>query len=246
MGLLDHKAIIEPRKGKREKPLSKRALFVFLPEDIKELAQLLKIKDKSRDIYLSSVYEREDLNFPCLIGPMLGAPQAVMVMEKAIALGVEEILAIGWCGSLQSYVNIGDIIIPTFAYSEEGTSSHYPLILSRDKPESPSFLKVVKDSLEKDGLSVKEGSLWSTDAPYRETISKVLYYQNRGVLGVDMETSALMRLALYRGIKMASLLIVSDSLHSLRWIPGMKKKCFIDSRKRMLNIIGNLIEERLI
>ena len=61
-----------------------------------------------------------------LAGPMLGAPQTVLVLERMIALGARKFIALGWCGSLRSDVRIGDIVLPSGAISEEGTSAHYP------------------------------------------------------------------------------------------------------------------------
>ena len=62
--------------------------------------------------------------------------------------------------------------------------------------------------------------VWTTDAPYRETPNKVLAYQQQGVLAVEMEMSALMTLAVYRGVSMAGLLVVSDELFEMKWKPG--------------------------
>ncbi len=78
-------------------------------------------------IYLSEVFVGSHQGVPlALVGPMLGAPQAVLVLEKLIALGVTEVMAVGWCGSLQPDVKIGDLVLPTGAFSEEGTSPHLP------------------------------------------------------------------------------------------------------------------------
>ena len=46
------------------------------------------------------------------------------------------------------------------------------------------------------------------------------FYQKRGVLAVEMEMSALMTLALYRGVKLGGLLVVSDELFNLKWRTG--------------------------
>ena len=39
-----------------------------------------------------------------LMAPALGAPYAVMVLEKLLVLGARMVLALGWCGSLQSHL----------------------------------------------------------------------------------------------------------------------------------------------
>jgi len=64
--------------------------------------------------------------------------------------------------------------------------------------------------------------VWTTDAPYRETPSKVKTYQEKGVLAVEMEMSALMTLATFRSVRLSGLLVVSDELFDLKWHSGFK------------------------
>lgn len=171
-----------------------------------------------------------------LAGPAVGAPQAVMVTEKLIALGVREILAVGWCGSLQRNTAIGDIVIPLGAVCEEGTSAHYPV---GHPPPGPSLelVAALRQALRIGGFTIHEGMVWTTDAPYRETAAKVAEYQRKGVLAVDMETSALFTLAAYRGIRLAVLLVVSDDLSTLKWIHGFGTSVFKECRARLAPLI---------
>lgn len=71
-----------------------------------------------------------------IAGPILGAPQAVLVLEKLIAHGSKTIVVFGWCGSLQSDLKIGDWVLPTSAHSEEGTSTHYPMDSAEYVPDA--------------------------------------------------------------------------------------------------------------
>ncbi|MDA3785500.1 MAG: hypothetical protein PF568_01170 [Deltaproteobacteria bacterium] len=69
----------------------------------------------------------EDAPFSYWAGPAVGAPMAVLTLEKLIALGCRKIVVMGWCGSLVSQLKVGDIFLPTWGQSEEGVSAHYPL-----------------------------------------------------------------------------------------------------------------------
>jgi|GEM_PF-6795755 len=51
------------------------------------------------------------------------------------------------------------------------------------------------------------------DAIFRETEDKVEEYAKRGILGVKMESSALMTIASFRGVELAVALAVSDELY---------------------------------
>jgi len=180
-------------------------------------AQKARVSDGGLwDYYLAGTGDQRPLT---LSGPMVGAPQAVMVMEKLIALGATRIWAMGWCGSLQPDVKIGDLVIPTAAHSEEGTSAHYPVPWSR--PESDAGLNArLQDALGAKGLPFRAGAVWTTDAPYRETLGKVKHFQQLGVLAVEMEMSALMTVARFRGVSVAALLVASDELFDLKWKHG--------------------------
>jgi purine-nucleoside phosphorylase len=62
--------------------------------------------------------------------------------------------------------------------------------------------------------------MWTTDGGYRETRGKFVNHRNAGVLGVDMETSAVLAVAQYRGVEAASAVVISDLLSETEWKPG--------------------------
>jgi uridine phosphorylase len=230
------RALIDPKRGKYERPLPERALFVFTPEDLKDALRSLTFSGapsrqaagsrRHRKVFLCRVTEGIFGGVPIAVaGPMLGAPQAVLVLEKLIALGVRRCLALGWCGSLNPTVRIGDVVVPRWAWSEEGTSAHYPLA---ERPEAdPQLVQTVLTGLRGfEGLTVHEGPVWTTDAPYRETEAKVLHYRDKGALGVEMETSALFTVAAYRRIALAVVLVVSDDLSRMEWRHGYRDPRF--------------------
>ncbi len=228
------KAVINPQKARKDPDLPSHALMVFTSQDLKRCRLLLDDASMVRhslflaQLYLGNLEHRE----VALVGPMIGAPQAVLVLEKLIALGVRHVIAYGWCGSIQKRVDIGDIVLPVNAVSEEGTSSHYPI--SKSAGVSSRLLNSLKNRLVSlHDVRVHEGSVWSTDAPYRETEEKVLRYQSRGVLAVEMEMAALMTVSIFRGIDFAGVLVVSDDLANLSWRHGFRNPRFLETRKRL-------------
>lgn len=177
-----------------------------------------------------------------LAGPALGAPHAVMLQEKLIALGSREVILFGWTGGLQSHLSFGDIVLPVGVISEEGTSSHY---LPQERPgPSPSLFQALYKKLEGEGQHPFCGTVWTTDAPYRETVEKVRTYRDQGVLGVDMETSAVFTVGAFRGIETAALLLVSDDLSRLYWRPGFRDPRFQEARQRAARFLFHFILSR--
>jgi uridine phosphorylase len=229
MPLDDNSCLIDPRKGRSETPLPSSAILVFSPEDLGSFFRCFsKPPKRSHKLYLSEVFTGSFNGVQiALAGPMLGAPQTILILERMIALGVKTVIAAGWCGSLQKDVHIGDIVLPSATISEEGTSSHYP---AKSSSPSPSLFDSLRATLAVTGLSVHEGTVWTTDAPFRETIAKVKKFQSEGILSVDMETSALFTVSRFRGIDLAVVLVVSDDLSGLKWVHGFREPVFKDTR----------------
>jgi purine-nucleoside phosphorylase len=160
-----------------------------------------------------------------IMGPALGAPSAVILLEELIGLGVRNVITFGICGSLHETVRIGDILVPTAAYSEEGTSKHYAPGTSLF-PANAQLTEEIKAFLTQARLRCVEATLVSTDAPYRETPSLVKKYQGCGVSAIDMELSAIYALALFRRVRAAAIMVVSDELFTYRWRPGLRSPTF--------------------
>jgi purine-nucleoside phosphorylase len=78
-------------------------------------------------------------------------------------------------------------------------------------------MKILKEACSKIGVKPFVGPVWNTDAFYREMRSQVEKLQARGVLGVEMESSATFTVAKFRGIRAAPLLVVSDRLANFKW-----------------------------
>jgi len=231
----DH-AVIKPRKGKNDPTLGPDVLMVVIPQDLDRLSKLKPMECFDQGFFKIFRMKEHASSTLSLTGPFLGAPQAAMVMEKIIALGAKRICLFGWCGSLQPDLKIGDIVIPLRAIAEEGTSRHYP-IGNRNPGTHQGLNRILERALEQEGLPFRKGTVWTTDAPYRETASKVKTYREKEVLAVEMEMSALMTLAIYRSVKLSGLLVVSDELFDLKWHRGFSSPLF----KKRCELAGNLL-----
>jgi uridine phosphorylase len=141
----------------------------------------------------------------------VGAAGTVMMMEEMIACGARTILGLGLAGSLQPSAPVGTLLIPTKCICEEGTSNHY--LEGQDTTSADPHLAEAMQLAAKDmEVEAVAGWQWTTDAPYRETRAKIKTYAEQGVLGVDMETSAMYALGQFRGVPVCNSLVVSDEL----------------------------------
>ena len=237
--------VIESRQGSKEKDCEPMAIMVSSEVDRRRFCRLTtKVSSSSRTAYNARLLEV--IHADCTItiaGPILGAPQAVLVLEKLIALGSKAIVVFGWCGSLQSDLKIGDWVLPTSTHSEEGTSTHYPMDSAKYVPDADLVARL-QDYCVQNGFSVRTGPVWTTDAPLRETVGKVRAYGKDGVLAVEMEMSALFHVAAYRKVRLVGLLAVSDELFTLKWRPGFRSTRFKSSCRQatdaLLDFCSNL------
>ncbi len=214
---------------REEMGLRKTVIFSFIEDMKKLLLNKLDVKEETDKIFRTPFYNSLDGDSPfSVIGDPVGAPQAVILMEQLIGFGVENILFLGLCGGLQEHTHIGDVVIPTHAHREEGTSFHYlpPGVMPHASGE---LVSAVENSAAQTDLTIHKGPLWTTDAIYRETRAKINKFRQMGALGVDMETSAVYSVAQYRGIEAAAVLVVSDETTGPEWKPGFSSPRFLET-----------------
>lgn len=233
------RAIIEPRRGKNDPSVHPLAILVFSERELEMFCNSAdNFQPLRKKLFNNTCYE---LNYKnkifTLIGPALGAPLAVLTLEKLIALGARQIIAFGSGGSLQSNLSIGEYVIPSSAVSEEGTSAHYPL--SHPPAAYPRIVDALKTQCTLANKRFFLGKVWTTDAPYRETMEKVKKYQTEGILAVEMEMSALFTVACFRKVELGGLLVISDELYDLKWKSGFESKEFLSGLSKGCEIILN-------
>lgn len=147
-----------------------------------------------------------------------GAPAAAMLLEVLAASGARRVLVLGEAGSISLEARIGDVVLPEWAIREEGTSYHY-LPPERTPRSDPEMTEALESSLGRSGVKTLRGGVWTTDAPFRETVGKVRRYSSLGALAVEMECSALMAVAEFRGVRLAAGLAITDELFEGVWRP---------------------------
>ncbi len=183
-----------------------------------------------------------------LVGPVMGAPYAVALLDTLVAWGVHKILFLGWCGSISPRVDIGDIIVPEQAFIDEGTSGHYGPVRGVARCPQGSLPAQLITALEHASRSTHRGAVWTTDAIYRETEEQVRRFQEKGALAVEMEVSALFSAARFRRIEIGCVLVTSDRLHDLVWQPGFRDRRFLESRESaaaaILQVLSNQQDSR--
>jgi len=169
----------------------------------------------------------------------IGAPAAAITMDEMAALGVRNFLVFGACGSLVEDLRIGELVVPRFAVSEEGTSRLYgnPKV---PRP-NPQLVRRVIAACKHRSLRWREGGTWTVDAPYRESRSRARALARRGVVAVEMEASALWAVARARRLRVASLFVVSDELSGGGWNPGFRDPRYRAGKRKAIRALVDVI-----
>jgi len=240
----DDRAIVNPVKTSTSPELTDLAVMAGSRQDMMLICNLLDLNETCRrELYHGSLYYTELFS---LAGPMIGAPYAVMILETLLAWGAKKVFFFGWCGTISRDLDIGTILIPTGAYSDEGTSKHYGAKPDQDFiAPSHELTQAVRDVFDRREIPVKEGMVWTTDAIYRETPQKVAKYLAKNAVAVEMELSALFTVAKFRQVQLGAVLVVSDDLSGHSWRPGFREKSFKHSRKLVCHAIQQLCQTYL-
>ncbi len=229
-------AIVHPVAGPGTPRPGTVALLAATQTDLNCMRTLLPLDaGRTRSLLMSRLYfDLPDIPGLCICGPLLGASYAVMLLESLVAWGVRTVLFLGWCGAISPQARIGHLIVPDAAIIDEGVSRHYMAgILPANAVSRPAeaVRHTLQQTLQKHNAPFLQGPIWTTDAIYRETPSKVRHYQALGALAVEMELSALFSVAAFREIDLGGLLVVSDELFTFNWQPGFSHPEFKAGRQ---------------
>jgi uridine phosphorylase len=151
-----------------------------------------------------------------VVHPGVGAPLAAGFVEEVAALGVTTFVACGGAGALVDELALGHVMVVASALRDEGTSFHYAPP-SRIIDADPLGVGIVDAVLSEHGVDHVIGRTWTTDAFFRETRSRVERRIDERCTMVDMESSAFIAVARYRGLRFAQLLYAGDSLAGEEW-----------------------------
>jgi uridine phosphorylase len=232
MGIVDTDIIIHPSRAGREKTIPSCGILFVNPTEARVGLQILIDRGgDQRFLFHSGLVVSPDNDF-FVAGPAVGSPMAAMVLEKLIALGADQVVMAGWCGAVSPDLRIGDSVIGGAGQSGEGTSQYYT---SDDvSMPSPNLLAALQSVFD-----IKESTtLWSTDAPYRESRKMLQALAKRFDVGaVDMEYCALCAVARFRKIDFAALFLVSDELWKDEWRPGFTGKVFKRKSKAQIKML---------
>ena len=210
-----------------------RPFHIFRPIDIAERCVLCNFGqaiDKILEEHphkIVTYFEAESIKLPIyelqykgekivLLQAYPGAPGAAVQIEVLTALGCRKYIACGGCGVLQKDIAVGQLIIPTAAVRDEGTSYHY-LKPAREIAANEFVVQAIEKILVERRVPHMKAKTWTTDAFYRETPAKIQQRISENCVTVDMEASAYMAVSQYNDVSFGQIFYAGDNLADGEW-----------------------------
>ena len=153
---------------------------------------------------------------------ILGSPASVGCLEDSREIiDTNKYIVFGGSGCLNKDIARGKIMIPTEAYSDEGTSYHYI--------EPADYIKIENSSKVEEFMKSKKlpyvlGKTWTTDSFYRETEGNIEKRKKDGCISVEMECSAFQAVCDFRIVDLYYFLSSGDLLDSPEWDSRIKNE----------------------
>ena len=170
------------------------AKYVLLPGDPGRVLRIAEHMDEAREV----AHNREFLTYTgtykgvrvSATSTGIGCPSATIALEELANVGAKVFIRVGTSAALQPYVKIADLVIPSGALRNEGTSYFYA---PEGFPAVPSLrvLLALKKAAESLGYRHHVGIISSDDAFYAETPEFIEGLRDLGVISLDMESSAI-------------------------------------------------------
>lgn len=142
----------------------------------------------------------------------IGGPYAVLVSEQLLAAGARLIVGITSAGRVNPDLPLPSIVVANEAIRDEGTSLHYLPPTPTVSTPTTRVIEPLLCELASVSPHTRQGLVWTTDAPYRETREQLNEWAAHGALAVEMQAASVFSFATVRNAAVAVVALVSNSV----------------------------------
>ena len=184
--------------------------YAIMPGDPARLDRIAPFLEDVKELGFNREYR-------CLIGTYkgvkilaistgMGGASTAIAIEELKNIGIEAMIRIGSCGTVQPFINVGDLVLVNASVRDDGASQTYVNLKYPAVPDTFLFNYCIEAAIE-NKFPYHIGLARSHDSFYIDNENEINdFWAKRGVLGSDMETSTLYTVGRLRGIKTASIL----------------------------------------
>jgi uridine phosphorylase len=187
-------------------------------------------------IYVGQVNGKQVLVVECLFG----GPMAATVLEEMAYFGITKVIGYGYAGSLTGEIPMGHIVMAGCGLVSDGTSREYLPETDMVFPDE-SLANVFRRQASDQGCVLKEVTVWTTDALYRETKEKIHQWRAKGGQIVNMDTSYFYAVSQVTGMAALYVCEISDQLDQEHWTDTFGQ--FKDQVNMMQDLVVKTIAE---
>lgn len=146
-----------------------------------------------------------------VMGTGMGIPSmGIYSYELIHFFGVKNLIRIGSCGALQDDLDLYDIVVAMGSSTNSNYADQYNLPGSFSATASWDLLKRTDRIAEKKGYEIHVGNVLSSDVFYNADQDAIHKWKKAGILGVEMESTALYMNANFANVNALCILTVSD------------------------------------
>ena len=165
------------------------------------------------------------------------SPGIATQAEDLIAAGAKELIHVGFAGGYPG-TYIGNVVITDGAYHDTAVAGLYGCndeVVRSDKELADMLCK----EMDENEIAYRRGFHRTTDAGYVQSSWSAKYYENKGVLCVEMEGAGLFAAAKFRSCRAAGIYVISDSGSGDDWELGWGEKTLETCIDRVITAIIN-------
>lgn len=158
-------------------------------------------------------------------------------LDEMIALGANTIILLGGAATLVHDIAVDDLFIVTKALRDDGISLHYQPPTRYSHP-SARLTACLTQAAEGHDARVHSGPVWTTTAHFRQALPRLHAFREEGCRAVNNETAQAFSVGWLRGVEVASLLNIGDTLADDRFLvpTGHAKLYQVDDARVQLDI----------
>lgn len=186
------------------------AKYAVLPGDPKRVERAKEYLSDVKEISFNREYKSIAGTYKgtqiLVISTGMGGTSTGIAVEELKNIGVETMIRIGSCGTLQENIHLGDLIIVNGVVRDDGASRTYIKDMYPAIPDTELLIALI-DVAKEMKVPYHIGKVRSHDSFYTEQENEIdEYWSSKGILGSDMETAALFTIGGLRGVRTASVL----------------------------------------
>ena len=180
------------------------AIFGAVKEEIAGIKQAMNISDHMRLGKTSAWPGKWKKQSIILVRSGVGRQRAEDATLQVIDhFQPSTLVSIGYAGAVQPELNVGDLVIADTIIEEKKKGKYSP---------DSDWLNRAKDVSCPEGFKAIVGGLLTVDNVIHDSLSKQELGKNYGVQAVEMETSAIAKVAEEKDVPLLSLRVISDRL----------------------------------